>query len=102
MICKYSRILVTGGARFIGSHFVGQLLSEGFEVTVIDNFDTGRLNNIVHNQSPPDDRVLKLLLNAGFKEVNFCKTNFPSITMDREKRKEHRKYFSTNICPNGK
>jgi UDP-glucose 4-epimerase len=42
----YSRILVTGGAGFIGSHLVDRLIAEGSEVTVLDNFDTGKLHNV--------------------------------------------------------
>lgn len=42
------RILVTGGAGFVGSHLVDQLMYNGHEVTVVDNFFTGRRKNIVH------------------------------------------------------
>ena len=44
-----SRILITGGAGFIGSHLCDRLLSEGNEVICIDNLFTGRRKNIEHN-----------------------------------------------------
>lgn len=41
------RILVTGGAGFIGSHLCERLVSDGHIVTAIDNFSTGRASNLV-------------------------------------------------------
>ena len=42
------RVLVTGGAGFLGSHLCEHLLSRGFEVLCVDNYFTGRRGNIVH------------------------------------------------------
>ena len=42
--------LVTGGCGFIGSHIVDRLLAEGHEVRVIDNFTTGRPENLKHQE----------------------------------------------------
>jgi UDP-glucose 4-epimerase len=40
------KILVTGGAGFIGSHLVDRLVKEGFNIRVIDNLSSGRLENL--------------------------------------------------------
>jgi UDP-glucose 4-epimerase len=46
----YSKILVSGGTGFIGSHIVDRLISDGIEVTVIDNLHSGYLKNIRYNR----------------------------------------------------
>ena len=53
------RILVTGGAGFLGSHLCERLLKEGHEVLCVDNFYTGRRSNIAQLLSNPLFEVLR-------------------------------------------
>lgn len=54
-----TRILVTGGAGFIGSHLCERLLAAGNEVVCVDNFYTGRRANITHLLPNPYFEVLR-------------------------------------------
>jgi len=54
-----SRILVTGGAGFIGSHLCERLLEEGHDVLCVDNFYTGTKRNLAHLLSNPYFEVVR-------------------------------------------
>lgn len=59
MSLPHTRVLVSGGAGFIGSHIVDRLLGLGVEVGVLDNFTTGRVENLAHHIGDPDFSVIK-------------------------------------------
>ncbi|MCW4045319.1 MAG: SDR family NAD(P)-dependent oxidoreductase [Candidatus Bathyarchaeota archaeon] len=43
---KFRKVLVTGGAGFIGSHIVDELISRGYSIAILDNFHSGKLENL--------------------------------------------------------
>jgi dTDP-glucose 4,6-dehydratase len=53
------RVLVTGGAGFLGSHLCDRLLAEGHEVIAMDNLLTGNLRNIAHLSDEPRFRFVR-------------------------------------------
>jgi UDP-glucose 4-epimerase len=59
MANEFSKILVTGGAGFIGGHIVDRLLNEGYEVTVLDNLATGQSENVVRHGNRDDFHFVK-------------------------------------------
>ena len=55
---KPQRVLITGGAGYIGSHLADTLLARGYQVLVLDNLSTGSLDNIRHNLEREDYEFL--------------------------------------------
>ncbi|MCF3650767.1 UDP-glucuronic acid decarboxylase family protein [Synoicihabitans lomoniglobus] len=53
------RVLVTGGAGFLGSHLCDRLLEQGHEVICLDNFFTGRKSNIAHLLPNPNFELVR-------------------------------------------
>ena len=53
------RVLVTGGAGFLGSHLCERLLNDGHEVLCVDNFFTGRRTNITRLIQHPGFEMLR-------------------------------------------
>ncbi|MCA9886491.1 MAG: GDP-mannose 4,6-dehydratase, partial [Anaerolineae bacterium] len=48
------RVVITGGAGFVGSHLGDRFLAEGHQVVALDNLITGSLTNIEHNMGNPN------------------------------------------------
>jgi UDP-glucose 4-epimerase len=52
------KILITGGAGFVGSHLADKLISQGHEITVIDDLSTGRYANVAHLEDTERFRLI--------------------------------------------
>lgn len=92
------RILVTGGAGFVGSHLVDRLMVLGHEVTVLDNFFTGSKTTVSHWVGHPNFEMVrhdvvepfmiecdrKFLYNEGylcFSEFSSCQKSTTSLAL---------------------
>ena len=73
------RVLVTGGAGFIGSHLVDRLMADGHRVTVIDDLSVGVIDNVAHH-----------LDNDRFRFV--CDSILNEATLERLIRKSEQVY----------
>ncbi|KAK2403605.1 UDP-glucuronic acid decarboxylase [Trifolium repens] len=56
---KGLRVVVTGGAGFVGSHLVDRLIARGDSVIVVDNFFTGRKENVMHHFGNPRFELIR-------------------------------------------
>jgi len=74
---SHMKILVTGGAGFIGSHLCERLILSGHEVTVLDNFSTGKSSNLKEISSSTNFQLVEgsildtKILNPLVREVDY-------------------------------
>jgi len=58
-VASRKRVLVTGGAGFVGSHLCERLVGEGHQVLCVDNFFTGSRRNVAHLLANPDFEIMR-------------------------------------------
>ena len=69
------KVLVTGGAGFIGSFLCERLINEGHEVIAIDNFFTGKKSNLLHLKDNTW-KIFDVLLDGSVSEIATKKSEF--------------------------
>jgi UDP-N-acetylglucosamine/UDP-N-acetylgalactosamine 4-epimerase len=68
-MAKNNKILITGGAGFIGSNLIDYFLSRGLDVVCLDNLSTGFEHNIAHNYENPNFSFIK----GDIRDIGSCK-----------------------------
>jgi UDP-glucose 4-epimerase len=93
------RILVTGGAGYIGSHTVRQLLEQGHEVTVVDNLSKGYRHNvpgkILYKLDLSDTKALAELMRQTRCQAVI---HFAAFIAVGESMREPERYFANNVA----
>ena len=94
------RILVLGGAGYIGSHTVYELIDEGYEVVIVDNLQTG-FRKAVHPEAvfyEGDIRNRKFMDSVFEKEHIDGVIHFAASSQVGESMRDPLKYYSNNLC----
>lgn len=86
-----SRVLITGGAGFVGSNLAHKLVSQGHRVLCVDNLSTGHAENVMH---------LERLDNFEFMKMDICSDAFTNNMKKRQSQKPFDKIFHL-ACPTG-
>lgn len=93
------KIVVTGGAGYIGSHTVRLLLDQGYDVTVVDNLSKGYRHNVppdrLHVFDLCDTKRLAALLQEKHAEAVI---HFAAFIAVGESMREPARYFTNNVC----
>jgi UDP-glucose 4-epimerase len=92
------KILVAGGAGYIGSHTVKELLGEGYEVLIFDNFSTGKKELIIGGEVIEGDLMDKKSLIKAFQSKDIgAVLHFASLIQVGESYANPRRYYIHNL-----
>lgn len=92
------KILVAGGAGYIGSHTVKELIQEGFDVVILDNFSTGKKELIVGGEVVIGDLMDKESIKKAFNSKNIrAVLHFASLIRVGESYLNPQKYYTHNL-----
>jgi UDP-glucose 4-epimerase len=93
------RVLVTGGAGYIGSHIVKELLSKDYQVTILDNLQSGHLEAITGGDFIQGDLADSELLDNLFEKHKIdAVIHLAANSLVGESMVQPGKYFRNNIC----
>lgn len=92
------KVLVTGGAGYIGSHTVKALIEEGHDVTIFDNFSTGKKELVFTDKVIKGELMDKDTLAETFHSQKFdAVLHFASLIQVGESYQDPHKYFAGNL-----